>query len=313
MPGNALKYLITLLAPLIASALASCDHKQLIYPGSGASVTEVSFDWANAPEANPEGMTVIFYPHTDGLIYRFDIAGRNGGPVKLPAGEYDVVAYNSDAQAQLIGDPDSFFGIYAYTPSYSAAWFSDVPPTRAMPDMMWSASKLKVLVSDLCGCSASASPENKIVLRPVPLCVNYKVEAYNIENLNNAKTIGATLSGMAWAMTLYDRQLYPNPASLPFLLSRIGETTMQSHFTPFGNNPDPKNENKLTIFATLKDGRHLQYEFDVTSQVKKAPDPRNVLIKVGNIKLPEINPADTIGNAGLDVNVDGWEVVKIQL
>ena len=72
--------------------MLSCQHKDIACPGLDAGDgIKVLFDWTSAPDAAPDGMTVIFFPlDADGRIWHFEIAGREGGRVKLPCGHYTV-------------------------------------------------------------------------------------------------------------------------------------------------------------------------------------------------------------------------------
>lgn len=177
--------------------------------------------------------------------------------------------------------------------------------------MMWTASAEEIEVTGACSCRSGNT--QTVTLQPMALNAEYTVIAENIGNLDNVRTAGATLGGMAWAVTLSDRRLYPDATSLPFLMSRDGVSEVKAEITPFGDNPSPGNSNKLTLFFTLKDASMYSYEFDVTKQVNEAPDPRKVTIRVGGITLPDVNPGDTIGNSGLDVRVDGWQTVRIDM
>lgn len=304
--------LVKILTVLFLAAAAACDHKELLYPGKGMQVVSVSFNWRNAPEADPAGMTVIFFPSEGGDIWRFDISGRNGGAVKVPAGQYNVLAFNNDAYSTLLGNISDFRTLYAYTAEYSPrTWFSPRTPTRGMPNPIWSASSENVTIADACTCSSSGERQI-LTLNPRPVNSLYDVVAEDVDNLTSASNIGATLGGMAWAVTLWDRRLYQNPTDLPFLMHPSGPTTAEASFHPFGNDSE-SSSNILTLYFLLKDGTEKIFEFDVSEQVKDAPDPRHVKIKVSGIELPEINPSDTIGNNGLEVNVDGWNTVRIDM
>jgi hypothetical protein len=70
----------------------------------------VDSDWLYAPDADPEGMAYVFFP-AEGEEWRFDFPGRTGGEVKLPDGEYSVMAFNDDTSGVLFGrkgDYDEF-------------------------------------------------------------------------------------------------------------------------------------------------------------------------------------------------------------
>ena len=60
----------------------------------------------------------------------------------------------------------------------------------------------------------------------------------------------------------------------------------------------------------IKDGRRFCYEFDVTDQVRTAPDPMEVLLTVRGLT---IDKSDTGDGTGFDVSVDGWQTVTVNI
>ena len=50
-------YLLTALL-----VFTSCEHKELCYYHPHAAKVRVEFDWRDAPQADPAGMCVYFYP-----------------------------------------------------------------------------------------------------------------------------------------------------------------------------------------------------------------------------------------------------------
>ncbi len=96
---------IALLGTALIAALTGCDHKDILYPDSGMHQLRVMFMWEHAPEASPEGMTIYFFPQDkQGKIWRYDIAGTNGGAVELPTGTYSLLAYNNDLPGITVSD-----------------------------------------------------------------------------------------------------------------------------------------------------------------------------------------------------------------
>jgi hypothetical protein len=47
---------------LLLILICSCTHKDLCTHHPHDINVRVNFDWVGAPEANPEGMCVLFYP-----------------------------------------------------------------------------------------------------------------------------------------------------------------------------------------------------------------------------------------------------------
>ena len=68
--------------------LTSCEHKELCYYHPHAAKVKVVFDWRDAPQADPDGMCVYFYPLEGGSGYRFDFNNTTGGEVDLRVGKY---------------------------------------------------------------------------------------------------------------------------------------------------------------------------------------------------------------------------------
>ena len=81
---------------LIAGA---CEHKELSFDHSHAVELEIAFDWSEAPEAAPSTMVVQFFT-TDGKHYERRELTRNGGKIRIEAGEYKLLFHNGDKAFQ---------------------------------------------------------------------------------------------------------------------------------------------------------------------------------------------------------------------
>lgn len=49
---------------LLIEFLTSCEHKDLCYDYPHRQNVEVTFDWSEAPDANPSTMSLYLYPET---------------------------------------------------------------------------------------------------------------------------------------------------------------------------------------------------------------------------------------------------------
>ena len=74
-----MKRLYYLCIAAAAIALASCEHKELCYHHPHTVTLRVEFDWRDAPEADPDGMCVYFYPEGGGSGERIDFNNTTGG------------------------------------------------------------------------------------------------------------------------------------------------------------------------------------------------------------------------------------------
>ena len=99
------------------------------------AVVKLEFDWKNAPQANPEGMCVFFYPEEGGEPVRFDFTGKTGGEIDIKVGRYKVLCYNNDTEAvQFRGmeDFNAHEGIHA-TEMCLKVFMATLPIMRLLP------------------------------------------------------------------------------------------------------------------------------------------------------------------------------------
>lgn len=79
------------------SVMSSCNHKDICFDHYHNVETEVVFDWRNAPDANPASMAAVMFDRNfEKEPIRFIFSDRNGGPINLPVGQYDVIGVNAD-------------------------------------------------------------------------------------------------------------------------------------------------------------------------------------------------------------------------
>ena len=100
---------------LLSMILFSCEHKDLCYHHPHVAVVKLEFDWKNAPQANPEGMCVFFYPEEGGEPVRFDFTGKTGGEIDIKVGRYKVLCYNNDTEAVQFRGMEDFNAHEGYT------------------------------------------------------------------------------------------------------------------------------------------------------------------------------------------------------
>ncbi len=94
--------------------LVGCEFRDILddYPVSGV---QIKLNWKGVTDQLPEGMRVIFYPKSEegGKVEGWLAA--EGGEVKVPPGDYDIVIYNYNTECVLIRGEKSFETIEAYT------------------------------------------------------------------------------------------------------------------------------------------------------------------------------------------------------
>ena len=97
--------------------------------------------------------------------------------------------------------------------------------------------------------------------------------------------------------------------TLPFEATHDGKSTITADFLTFGPPAGAPGKHLLRIYVQLPDGKKVYYTFDVTDQVRHAPDPRNVHIVLDGLTLPK--PL-AIGS-GFRPTVDDWQEVEVPL
>ena len=163
----------------------------------------------------------------------------------------------------------------------------------------------------------SALPQ-KLLLYPEELICRYTVEFPDVENLKSADVhIDATISSLAGGY--YPGKMMPTSEAVShtFTLSaNLEKNSLNSTFYTFGLPDGEERDHKLCLYVALKDRTGGFFTFDVTDQVNKAPDPRNVSIKIYGLKLPEIPddpPAPPQREGGISIEVDSWETYHYDL
>ena len=327
------RFSLYLLAAL-ATVLCSCEHKELCYHHPHEARIRVVFDWKDAPEANPRGMCVLFYPETGGAPVRYDFAGAEGGYVTLTAGKYRVLSYNNDTEAVLFYNYNSYDTHGAYTregnplePIYGNG--ANYAPRAAgtedervviCPDMMWGSNTNTVEIDGSGVClnpdevvmvprqdgSGELQEEYIIKLYPHELTCIYTYEVRNVNNLAYMDQMCGTISGMAGAMTFSTEALPTECVTLPFESYKYDDKTVVGTFFTFGHNADNTEPHKMAFYVVMSDGGKYVFKdserYNVTDQVNNAPNRRRVHIIIDGLDLP----TPITGDSGFSPSVDDW-------
>lgn len=308
-----------------------------IYDGEGWCPDNLSFtintDWTDAPDASPEGMAYIFFPNDGSELWRFDFPGRTGGNVSMLRGCYRFLSYNDDTYNVLFRGEKNYDTYEAYTSDTDllggiplAQWGEQRPfdPGESVtlsPDMMWGCAYCSFSL-DYCGVRYNTSPvspaevnnvfspQNILTVKQHPITAYYTYRIENVENLAGVKSMSAALSGMAGSIFLASGRQGSYPSTISVKATICDSTTIAGNFYTFGIPQTPETDNILSLFVVIKDGRRFCYRFDVTDQIRSAPDPMNVniLLRGLTLELP-----DHDDGTGFEVNVDGWETIIVNI
>ncbi len=302
----------------ILSWLTSCSHKDILCYGNDPVPMTVRFMWDNAPSANPDGMTLYFFPISDGTrIWRFDISGRDGGSVELPLGAYRFLAFNNDLSGI------DFSGQDEYSHLTATARKSLVADLIRPTGMLYGGSADYLEVTP-CGIIYTARDGivkecRQGLLRCYTDSLNcvYNVVLSGCKGLENMRSATCYLNGIASSLLVTSDHPEGEPATTAFILERMDgseATVLKGSTTVFGFVDSPSPCVTLTLAVVRTDGTSVKKSFDVTEQVINSSNPHNVYIKLNGIEIPDGDiPDNPGGDVGIEVGVDGWQVIEIDI
>jgi len=294
----------------------------------------IAGDWRFAREARPEGMAYIFFPKCGGEPWRFDFPGKSAGTVILPPGEYHFLSFNDDTYSVRFRDGDGFDGYVAYTDEVDRTVFNDTGLFKApalpenvstkneqlikCPEMMWGCA-YRFFELFYGGLTYSISPEQSpqlstdmiLTVFQRQLTSRYSFVISDVSNLDGVRALSSVFSGLAGSLNLATGIKSTYPVMLPSRAYVLDSTTIKGEFVTFGLPEHADTSNILSLFVLLKDGRKFMYQFDVTEQVRGAPDPLNVTVRINGLVLEESE--EEAGDGAFDVSVDGWTTVEINI
>ena len=324
--------------PLLAAmAVSSCIYEDLPPCEETGSALTIVNDWNFAPSANPEGMAYLFYADGGTDPWRFDFPGRDAGKVPLPEGNYRFVMFNDDTSAVRFrldgnGDLEAYCragsiteGLRGFPVDSDVVY--DKEPVEICPDMMWACGTgyVNLTAGGLDYDSfhnTGAEPAQRIydsekVLTTLPrqIIARYSYEILNVENLDGVRCMCCAMSGLASSIRLCDAMRSSSAVTLPFQASAHDNNAITGKFFTYGL-PQPHDPtlspNILMLMVWLKDGRRIEYDFDVTSQVTDADNPLDVHIRLAGLKLPEVEGGTEVPGT-FDPTVDGWTQIEVNI
>ena len=303
----------------------SCTHKDLNEDAHTtiADHVDVIFDWSKAPEKEAKTMVLYLYSEEHGMMdYRFN--NPDGGIIRTYGGQHTAVCHsNDDPYGHHLRNDHSHDEIEIYTDDTAVlvgqgistrgiprAKGTEEEPLRNTPSMIYGTQNRDVNLK-------VSAFQQKLLLYPEELICRYSVEFVDVENLKSADVrIDATISSLAGGY--YPGKMSPTSESVSHaftLNADLDRNSLSSNFLTFGLPDGEELPHKICLYIALKNKTGGFYTFDVTDQVNKAPDPRNVSIKIHGLKLPEIpdDPIPPQGEGGISIEVDTWDTFHYDL
>lgn len=234
----------------------------------------------------------------------------------MAPGLYHVLCVNNDTRNILFENQDSYSTLLITTrearltdglslhyegPQPPRAPQEAAQPVVASPDVVWANGIENINVT---------SAMDSIVLHPSPMVCRYQVLVNNVDNIESASQVAMAISGLAAGRFLASAASVDVAVTVPSTMRRSAERQLRGTMLSFGRMSEDVPRCMLSIFAVLRNGERKVFEYDVSDIVDKAPNPMDVTIEIDGLSLPEIEGGS---GAGMDVDVDRWDVVNIEL
>lgn len=303
-----------IMALLAVTATTSCSQCELCYDHEHWVDVHIDFDWSKAPDAEPVTMVVYFFPDDEGSrsdhSRSFEFDGRNGGTIRLVAGNYKVVCFNGGTES-LLERGSGFSDLHLTTEGQDilapmrGAMMTGAPrpdtgrgeEVRRAPDRVWADACESFTV-------VPAKSGQRVKMTPVEATTRLTVTVEGVENLEPGITLSAAVTGMAEAMTLSDRLPYGKGATMPLGLDIMPDGSLYGSIDIFGHCPETSLQHTLTIYTSNR----YYFNFDVTDKIHEAftQGLHEINISIGSITIPKTDP-DT--GTGMAPDVNGWDEV----
>lgn len=300
----------------------SCEHKELCYDHSHTIDVNISFDWANAPDAAPKSMSLYLFSEDGTNPRRYEFVGREGGIIRVVPGVYHAICLNSDTETirhrytdlhhtyTLTTDQVSLlsgmaaFGVFTRSEPPMAKGTED-ESVISPSEMLWSHQMTYVELSE---------HGQKFVMSPEVSYNHIHLEILNAENLKYTTAVSGTLSGLADGYRIGTGELSAGLATIPFSLSITGDRDqLNGDFYTFGHCPADLNKHILTVYAVLHDGTQWYHSFDVTDQMHESED-HIIRITLDRLPIPEPGPGTGgEGGGGFVPEVGEWKQIDITI
>ena len=324
---------------LTGAALSSCEYKDLCYDHPDHALTyrtrlEATWDlqWelpsGEAPDWRkdwpaclgasyeslipemPTGIRVVAYNNENGSrsIHNTE---ASGGILNLAPGSHSLIFYNNDSQQIVFDEMDSSISAKATSRSRSRSTYKGRGTFGASRDEEYTIGPPDALFGSYIG----AYNQEKVLEPPVlatemkPLVYKYVVYYGFDSGLKYVSISRGALSGMARSVFLHDGHTGPEKATILFDCHKTEdgiEATVESFGIPDYPNGYYTSRSDavyiLNLEVRLNNGKILQFDRDVSEQVRR--QPHGGVIIVDGFSIP-----DDVGNqdgTGFLVDVNDW-------
>ena len=305
-------YAALAVAAMLQAATASCAYKDIECP-AGAAGIEILFEWDRAPRAEVEGMTLFFYPADSySRIWRFDIAGRNGGRIEIPPGTYRLIACNNDLAGTSVTGTENASTIRA-----AAARRMD-DGAYATTGMLYGTGVASLEVSE-CGVryttadgTAKDCARGIVRCHPDSMATVYTIDIRHVTGMAHIRSASAELEPVSPAILLESGIPAGGAARLYMPLSPdMRRESLTASACAFSVPDMATTAYTLTLRIDRNDGTSASRTVEIGPDCLNILSEHNVLITIADLTIPG-SGSSTGDVGGIEAAVDGWQVIEIE-
>lgn len=293
--------------------LSGCSFREMLdtYPVSGV---QINFDWEGVTEKLPEGMRVIFYPKdAEGRLVDSHLESPLGGEMKVPPGNYAMVAYNYNTKSVDIRGEGSYETIEAFTGPYTEL--------DAVIDMVWWPDPLYVVALDDVEI-AKSDEALQMELKPTAVVKSYTFDI-KVEGLERVSSVLCYVSNLNGSCFLGKHTCELSKVPIYVDMER-GDGVLRGRFASFVWPVSAETRMEMPMILTVKlvkrDHTVQEVEVDVTEALTAPPSPPDegeveepdaeidieIPIPDDKIVVDELEPGFDEGGGGIGGEVGEW-------
>ena len=305
--------------------LSSCEYKNL---GDEESYSKkktkfmLVFDWDKV-DSIPQSMRVVFYPHDLSQYAQgyttFDVLNRDT-TIELPAGIYDVTAWNNDTEHVITSTYAKQESTYATTGNYSPHGDVNMPKVLEnlyhdqkvldYPDYM-----VHAVANNYHEIEIETGESKTIKIFPDSMVVKVNFKLKEIKGLDWVRECRGSLNNVAGKRYITPDNVTEDSVAVMFDCNfNPEENTVYGSFYVFGLYPSNSTivlSHKMVMYFWMNKGQ-VFLPIDVTEVINKAGREGNdVTIEINNL---DINLKDYVSSPNtFDINVDEWTDVNVEV
>ena len=263
----------------------------------------------------PNLMRCIFYDAENGNFVTQAFLPPTGGEVELISDRtYDVLVYNFDTEATIIGMENKFDEIFAFTNGIPDAFRTKLRSRATkdgIEDIVYDPDHLYVgrVKGVYVPVRSVDSPLIEIDVKCSTVVETWLVDVNKIQGRQYIGSVAAVVTGLSESNRIATGTRSTEYVSVYFDVINIDENgILTAKFNTFGYNPDSNTKQVLSLVFTDTGGKGHIFDVDVSDQF--VDNPEQIIRVVTEIDIPEPEKSE---GGGFQPEVDEWDDIHTDI